>query len=580
LDIKDPLPFQTKSSEIFIGLVGAVGTDMRLVFELLSESLGSVRYEAKHIKLSKLLNNYSKIDESTAYERYNSLMDAGSELRKTIKRGDAVAIAGLIELWDQRIENHVESENRLLETCKKHPAFALPDTKKATIKNSTETSDTETSKLEISTPKENAPPLPLYRTAYIFDQLKHPKEIETLRWIYGNSFYLIAAYSSREERLERLTNLISSSLSAQHLIRNGETAESRRDICRELARKLIVKDFREQDKLGQNIEEAFPLADVFINTANQEEAAGSIRRFIQLIFGNSFHTPTKDEQGMFFAQSAALRSGDLARQIGAVITNKDGDVIATGCNDAAKAGGGQYWPEDILDSRDMHRGFDTNDLQKRNLLSDLLMRLLEQNWLHSDKDTTAIEELINETFSSNIKTLKGTQLLNLIEYFRSVHAEMSALMDAAKRGNSVQDGHMYCTTFPCHECARHIVAAGVKKVTYVEPYAKSLASELYPDSIAVDEPDKTGTHVCFQPFVGIAPRQYSTLFSLGIINRKNKEGRVIPWEAAKAEPRNQEISSTYLYNESKFIQRFTESFKELAQKFAQQGESNEPTTKN
>lgn len=571
MDIKEPLPFQTKSSEIFIGLVGAVGTDMRLVFDLLTESLGTVRYETKHIKLSTLLKDYASVDESATYERYNSLMDAGSTVRNQIGRGDALAILGLIELWNQRIQHHSESEKRLLEACGQTSEFTRVKEEEREKEKPVAHLGNTGEPLELDSDTDDVP-LPLYRTAFIFDQLKHPKEIETLRWIYGNSFYLVAAYSSIEERTERLTNLITSSLAAKHL--QEKQTEGRREICQNLAKKLIVKDFRERDKLGQDIEEAFPIADVFINTADRQEAAASIRRFVQIVFGNSFHTPTKDEQGMFFAQSAALRSADLARQIGSVITNKQGDVIATGCNDAAKAGGGQYWPDDAPDSRDIHRGFDTNDMQKRNLLSDLLMRLSEEKWLHNDKSTEDIESLLNETFSANVKTLKGTQLLNLIEYFRSVHAEMSALMDAARRGNSVQDGHMYCTTFPCHECARHIVAAGVKRVTYVEPYAKSLASELYPDSIAVDEPDKIDSHVCFQPFVGIAPRQYSTLFSLGIIERKNKEGRVVPWVASKAEARNQEVSSLYLDREAKFIQLFSPCFKDLAKVYESQKGAN------
>ena len=32
---------------------------------------------------------------------------------------------------------------------------------------------------------------------------------------------------------------------------------------------------------------------------------------------------------------------------------------------------------------------------------------------------------------------------------------------------------MYMTTFPCHNCAKHIIASGIINVYYIEPYAES-----------------------------------------------------------------------------------------------------------
>lgn len=59
------------------------------------------------------------------------------------------------------------------------------------------------------------------------------------------------------------------------------------------------------------------------------------------------------------------------------------------------------------------------------------------------------------------------------------HAEMAALMSCARSGGSPVDGTLYCTTFRCHNCAKHIVAAGIRSVVYVEPYPKSKAKDLY-----------------------------------------------------------------------------------------------------
>ncbi|HTW59778.1 MAG TPA: deaminase [Terriglobales bacterium] len=138
--------------------------------------------------------------------------------------------------------------------------------------------------------------------------------------------------------------------------------------------------------------------------------------------------------------------------------------------------------------------------------------------------------------------MKGSHLSNSIEYFRAVHAEMAAIVDAARRGVSVKDGVLFCTTFPCHDCAKHIVAAGLQRVVYIEPYPKSLAPELYLDSIAVDQRKPKNLngagavgYVSFESFVGVAPRQYMDCFIMG--ERKTKEGDVTVPNKSTAVPR-------------------------------------------
>jgi hypothetical protein len=80
-----------------------------------------------------------------------------------------------------------------------------------------------------------------------------------------------------------------------------------------------------------------------------------------------------------------------------------------------------------------------------------------------------------------------------------------------------------------------IVCAGIKRVVYIEPYSKSLALQLYPDSITADYGEKTSKQVPFEPFVGIAPRKYIELFTMG--SRKYANGKIIPFERANAIPR-------------------------------------------
>jgi tRNA(Arg) A34 adenosine deaminase TadA len=106
--------------------------------------------------------------------------------------------------------------------------------------------------------------------------------------------------------------------------------------------------------------------------------------------------------------------------------------------------------------------------------------------------------------------------MDALEYGRVVHAEMGALSDAARIGHSVRNGTLYCTTFPCHMCAKHIVAAGIKTVVFLEPYPKSLATELHSDSILVEGGDRGRYQkfpaVEFEHFYGVSPRRYREIF--------------------------------------------------------------------
>ena len=62
-------------------------------------------------------------------------------------------------------------------------------------------------------------------------------------------------------------------------------------------------------------------------------------------------------------------------------------------------------------------------------------------------------------------------------------------------------------------CAKHIIDAGLKRVVYIEPYAKSLAGELHSDAMSIDETAGVGKIAC-EPFLGIAPRRYVDFYSM------------------------------------------------------------------
>jgi len=150
--------------------------------------------------------------------------------------------------------------------------------------------------------------------------------------------------------------------------------------------------------------------------------------------------------------------------------------------------------------------------------------------------------------------------MDLIEFGRDIHAEMSAITDAARKGVSICDATLYCTTFPCHLCAKHIVAAGIRRVVSIEPYPKSYAEELHSDSIEIDG-DGTGPLVNFQRFLGISPYRYRDLFEKG--KRKYSTGTAQRWNKGVRKPMIDVIYPSYFKAETHVVKLIEERLRAI-----------------
>ena len=51
-----------------------------------------------------------------------------------------------------------------------------------------------------------------------------------------------------------------------------------------------------------------------------------------------------------------------------------------------------------------------------------------------------------------------------------IHAELNAILHAARQGVSVKDSTIYITLSPCSACSAMIAQAGIKRVVYKEQY--------------------------------------------------------------------------------------------------------------
>lgn len=461
------------NSELIIGIVSAVGTETERVIKPLKDRLSRFGYTAVEIKVSSLLDGGVSVNE---YDRIKSLMNAGDELRRKTNN-NAILAYGVSKLI---------GEKRKSQTGK---------------------------------------------VAYIVNSLKHPDEVEVLRKIYGQGFYLFGVHADKKRRLHYL--------------------ENDKGIHASKAAELTEVDEDEKLPYGQRTRDTYHLADFFLNFGkNDDHVKNTLQRFLELIFSHPFKNPTFDEFSMFMAFSSSVRSGDLSRQVGAVITNNQ-QIVATGANECPASGGGLYWAkvnsesgvvEDVPDGKDYTRNEDSNRAEQNEIVKGILTGISKLDGI-PDKALADIES-----------ELRKSRISDLTEFGRVVHAEMEAIISCARGGISCVGASLYCTTFPCHNCAKHIIAAGIKRVVYVEPYPKSKALEFHSESLelkTVQGDNKKSDQVVFEPFTGVGARRFLDLFSMTLglgdkLKRKNKDGSAVTWVQGGALPRVALLPESYI----------------------------------
>lgn len=512
------------SPEIFIGLVSPAGTDLQVVINSLADSFAEFDYETRHIKITDL---FPQLAEAVEYP-----------FLKTMKKKN-------------RVKEYIYFGNELRRNYKND--FLAKMAISSIIKERLKVNDNKPSYKKI---------------VYIVDQLKTKEEITLLKKTYKEAFFQISVYSARDIRVDHLSKTMAE---------NDNKRNS--NAYRHMAEELVNMDEEENYAHGQKVRKIFQLADVIINVdrGTEQPVLGQVERFVKLLFGCNAYSPNHLEYGMYLAHSAALRSLDLSRQVGAAIFLKTGEIATLGANEVPKAGGGTYWCDGEFDAREYMLSRDSNDARKTELLNEII-EIFQHNSpniealkaiVETDKFSAALKNIMpvgeanDDKLSLHkelIEIIKGalalsderrgqlheTQFMDALEYGRIVHAEMSALSDAARLGIGVQDGKLYCTTFPCHMCSKHIVASGIAEVVFLEPYPKSLTSDLHSDSVKIEGASRgkyrSFPSVLFTPFHGITPTRYREFFYRG---KRKKGGTFVEYQNSKPQPMFAPISNPF-----------------------------------
>ncbi|TWG82719.1 deoxycytidylate deaminase [Cupriavidus gilardii J11] len=455
------------TAEIVIALCGPMGTPLHEVAKTFQDLLKGTDYNYQDVSIIRLSDEIRKLAGLSPDCSTKELIDKGNELRE--QHGNAyLARVAIKTITLAREELNVEHNA---------PQATLFD----------EDSD------------DDLKPIVSIRCCHIIDSIKNIDELRLLRSVYGDMLHVIGVYAPIEIRIDRL---------------------SKRTNRGDHVHLLIDRDSGEEVDYGQQVRETFPQSDFFlrVDSGTDSQLRSRAKRFLDLMLGTRIATPTQNERAMYAAYSAARNSACLSRQVGAALLSSDGEVLSTGWNDVPRPFGGLYETIDSSASVDKdHRcwnlegGHCFNDEEKDLIARAVVSSLVRGGIINSDKQAEAIG-LIRH----------GSQLKGLIEFSRAVHAEMHALLNAgAAHGAKVRGGRLFVTTYPCHSCARHIVAAGIKEVYFLEPYRKSLATKLHSDAITEREGD--GLKVRILPFDGVAPSRFLKFFSANAEGRKDPQ---------------------------------------------------------
>ncbi|MBL7498499.1 CMP deaminase [Frankia sp. CNm7] len=492
-----------RTPELVFGIVRTVGTEIAPVLQELHAALAAANYLVFRVDLDALLTPLAFGPEGAAATppsdeptRRELLMDAGDRLRHELGRADAVALVGIREI--HRVRGDAGADH------------ARP-------------------------------------RAFILDNLSHRAEVETVRQVYGRRAFFIACDAPRPERALLLAQLFerSSGLDAS-AAEQAATHAVDRDFG--LATSRATPPVPRRLRLSSSA--ALERCDLFVRCDDPTQTRRHVRRLVECIHSHPFHTLTMDELGMAAAYRGSLTTAVLARRVGTAIMVDD-QIVAVGANEVPKAGGGYYHTESQPDGREFMAGLDASDGIRAQILADLLARL-RPGWFTPELRGRTIAELTQ--LAINDDDIRDADLFDVIEYGRTTHAEMVAITSAARRGIAIQGGTLYSTTLPCHECTRNIIASGLARVVYLEPYHKSKGGELHRDAVdlfpepvsprAEYGPTARADRVSFEPFSGFSHHRLSDLFSwvprkADDVRRANGEpirldGRAVIWRAHEA----------------------------------------------
>jgi len=327
----------------------------------------------------------------------------------------------------------------------------------------------------------------------IIDSIRNDGEVYTLRQF--PYFYLFSVHSGFELRKQR--TLRDKKFKSKEEFKNADHRDKAEDI-----------------QYGQQVAKCNDLADFIINNDKNipQRASQEKKKFIDRVYNNYVllvehkqegvilpdNLPTTNETLMTMAYAESQRSSCLKRKVGAIIAeinhssfgngsdnriNESVNIISSGHNEVPLgsipcAFNPEYekcYRDHLQEEHAKKIKFCPNCGEEIKLSSQKCKKCK-----HEIKTFIKVCPDCKNEIDVQYKCPKCDKEVfkeyligagKLLDMCKALHAEENALLSLKKHGGeNFRNTVLYTTTFPCNLCANKIVASGINKVVYADPY--------------------------------------------------------------------------------------------------------------
>ena len=87
---------------------------------------------------------------------------------------------------------------------------------------------------------------------------------------------------------------------------------------------------------------------------------------------------------------------------------------------------------------------------------------------------------------------------------RTAHAEINALAQATNHGGGVRGSTAYLTNMSCTDCAKAMIASGIKRIVVFSDFHDTKATQFYTESgVEIDKQEMPSTKIDYETVLGI-----------------------------------------------------------------------------
>lgn len=338
------------------------------------------------------------------------------------------------------------------------------------------------------------------RALAVIDSIKNPFESMYLKQRYSN-YYLMGVYTDEKQRQERLLNNKKIAVEdiraidrveqlkkfkkeyddyknkiSQNKTNNGEphTGEESKILPRLFQRILDQKLEQVLPFIIQNVSSCLESADIFINNSKDNSAHLNLKctlvRYISLMMYPGLVLPTRLEHCMQVAYASKANSGCISRQVGAVVTDNEYEILSLGGNQQPR----EQLPCLYRDVCELHALYDPDgysDYENADEGKDSFQKAVEplaEEYNREDCTLKACGRGACYCFKDLYNKIKNEK--NQV-HTRALHAEETAFLNLSGDDKSrAKGGYLFTTSSPCVLCAKKARYLNISKIYYVDPY--------------------------------------------------------------------------------------------------------------